>query len=346
MHFAFTEEQLRFRDSVRGVLERTCAPAAVRQVWDQEHAHDPGRWRALADLGFLGLLVPEDAGGLGLDEIAAILPLEETGRAALPEAVVDTALVAAPLLAAATERALADPWLERIAAGGSVVAVGFPPNPWVSHADVADLLLLADGDAIHAVPRAHVRLERLPHLDGAQRLFRVDWTPADRTRLAAGARARRLRAAAVDRGTLGTAAQLLGVAARLIEEAVRYARQRQQFGRAIGSFQAVKHMLANAQVRLEFARPVVHRAAYAAAREAANRGRDASHAKIAAADAAAFAARTALQVHGAIGYTWEVDLHMWMKRAWALETAWGTSSWHRARVAAAVLQSESREEAS
>jgi alkylation response protein AidB-like acyl-CoA dehydrogenase len=176
-----------------------------------------------------------------------------------------------------------------------------------------------------------------PHLDGAQRLFRVAWTPSAQTRLAAGAAARALLAAAVDRGALATAAQLLGVATRLIEEAVRYAKQREQFGRAIGSFQAIKHMLASAQVALEFARPVVYRAAFGVARGLPTRARDVSHAKIAASAAAAQAARTALQVHGAIGYTWEVDLHIWMKRAWALEASWGTSAWHRARVAAALL---------
>jgi alkylation response protein AidB-like acyl-CoA dehydrogenase len=340
MRFAFEEEQLRFRDSVRGVLERVCPPAAVRAVWDAEQAHDAGRWSALAELGVLGLLAPERAGGLGLDEVSLVLPLEETGRAALPEAVVESAAVAAPLLAGLEDQAFADPWLARLAAGEAVVAVGGAPNRWVAHADVAALLLLARDGEVHAVPRASVELTRVPHLDGALRLFQVTWTPEARTRVAHGTHGRALQAAAVDRGALATAAQLLGVGQRLIEEAVRYAKQREQFGHAIGSFQAVKHMLATAQVRLEFARPVVYRAAFGVARDLPTRSRDVSHAKIVAAEAAALAARTALQVHGAIGYTWEVDLHVWMKRAWALETLWGTSSWHRARVAAAVLDQE------
>ena len=344
MRFAFDEEQLRFRESVRGVLERVCPPSAVREVWEREHAHDAARWTALAELGLLGLLVPDDAGGLGLDEVSLVLPLEETGRAALPEAVVDVAAVAPPLLAGIEDRTVAGPWLARIATGEAVVAVGCAPNPWVSHADVAALLLLVHGDEVHAVPRGDVQLHRLPHLDGAERRFRVAWAPSARTRVAAGAHGRTLHAAAVDRGALATAAQLLGVAARLIDEAVRYAKQREQFGRPIGSFQAIKHMLANAQVRLEFARPVVHRAAFGVARALSTRSRDVSHAKVVASDAASFAARTALQVHGAIGYTWEVDLHVWMKRAWALETAWGTSSWHRTRVAAAVLDESAPQE--
>jgi alkylation response protein AidB-like acyl-CoA dehydrogenase len=342
MHFAFDEDQLRFRESVRGMLERVCPPAAVRAVWDAEHGHDPARWRALAELGVLGLLAPEDAGGLGLDEVSLVLPLEETGRAALPEAVVETAAVAAPLLNMLKDRAFADPWLARIATGDAIVTVGCEPNPWVAHADVADLLLLAHGEEIHALRRTDVALERLPHIDGAQRRFRVEWTPAKDTRID-GRRGEALRWLAVDRGALATAAQLLGVADRLIAEAVRYAKQREQFGHPIGSFQAIKHMLATAQVKLEFARPVVYRAAFRILRGdllPTQWSRDVSHAKIVAAEAAAVAARTALQVHGAIGYTWEVDLHIWMKRAWALESAWGTSAWHRARVAAAVLDQE------
>jgi alkylation response protein AidB-like acyl-CoA dehydrogenase len=340
MRFAFDEEQLRFRDSVRGVLDRVCTPAAVRAVWESDRAHDAGRWSALAELGVLSLLVPEQDGGLGLDEVSLVLPLEETGRAALPEAVVESAAVAVPLLAGLEDRAFAAPWLGRLAAGDAVVSVGCAPNPWVAHADVADLLLLGRDGELHAVPRADVEVTRVPHLDGALRLFSVGWTPAARTRVASGAHAAELLAAAVDRGALAAAAQLLGVGRRLIEEAVRYAKQREQFGHAIGSFQAIKHMLASAEVRLEFARPVVHRAAFAVARALPTRARDVSHAKIVAAEAAALAARTALQVHGAIGYTWEVDLHVWMKRAWALATLWGTSGWHRARVAAAVLDTD------
>ena len=343
MRFAFDDDQLRFRDSVRGMLERVCPPAAVRAVWEAETAHDAARWRALGELGLLGLLVPERAGGLGLDEVALVLPLEETGRAALPDPIVETAAVAVPLLAALEDRERGDAWLARIAAGEAIVTVGCPLVPWVAHADAADFALLADGDDLHAIARPDLEVERVPHLDGAQRWFRVGWTPSPNTLVASGDAAAALLAAAVDRGALGAAAQLLGVAQRLIDEAVRYARQREQFGRPIGSFQAIKHMLATAQVRLEFARPVVHRAAFGVARDLATRGRDVSHAKLAASEAAALAARTALQVHGAIGYTWEVDLHVWMKRAWALASAWGTDAWHRARVAAAVLEPDPRE---
>ena len=174
---------------------------------------------------------------------------------------------------------------------------------------------------------------------GARRLFTVDVDAGGRhARRGRRGRTRRRRALAFDRGALAAAAQLLGVADRLIEIAADYAREREQFGKPIGSFQAVKHHLANALLALEFARPVTYRAAYLGRpRRTATTSTHVSMAKAYASDAAALAARTALQVHGAIGYTWEHDLHLWMKRAWALAAAWGDASWHRERVAHAVL---------
>jgi alkylation response protein AidB-like acyl-CoA dehydrogenase len=125
----------------------------------------------------------------------------------------------------------------------------------------------------------------------------------------------------------------------MIELAVAYARERKQFGKPIGSYQAIKHALASAQVKLEFARPVVYHASTCIeAAESAPRAQVAvSHAKLAATDAADLAARTAIQVHGAMGYSWEVDLHRFMKRAWALAGTWGDRSFHARRISSAVL---------
>ena len=158
--------------------------------------------------------------------------------------------------------------------------------------------------------------------------------------MAGGSEARGLLEDALDRGALACAAQLLGVIQQLTDLSVRYASERRQFGVPIGSFQAIKHMLADVQVKLEYARPLVYRAAHSVARASHSRSADVSMAKLAAGDAAAQAARTALQVHGAIGYTWEQDLHVWMRRAWSLGLAWGSGSWHRARLERAVLDRE------
>lgn len=140
-----------------------------------------------------------------------------------------------------------------------------------------------------------------------------------------------------DRGALGAAADLVGSARRCVDLATAYAKEREQFGAPIGSFQAVKHHLADALVGVDFARPVVYRAAWSSAAGAADAARDVSMAKVVAGDAATTAAKVALQVHGAIGYTWEHDLHLWMERIWELDRSWGTRDHHLDRVATHVL---------
>jgi len=133
------------------------------------------------------------------------------------------------------------------------------------------------------------------------------------------------------------AAELIGVARQLLDVTVEYAGQREQFDQPIGGFQAVKHHLADALLGIEFAAPAVYRAAWSLDQGTTTASRDASMAKAMAGDAAEATARAALQVHGAIGFTFEHDLHLWMKRAWALAAAHGSAAWHRARVAAAIL---------
>jgi alkylation response protein AidB-like acyl-CoA dehydrogenase len=275
-----------------------------------------------------------------MDEIDLVLLLEETGRAGLSEPVISTAAVAVPLLRDQTSKELGEPWLRRVATGEALLAVGSSVTPFVSDAHVADLLLLPTNGEIHAVAREDAELTYQPSNDPSERIFSVQWAPAAGDVVAVGDDARRLQEAALDRGALGCAAQQLGVAQRLVEMTVEYACQRKQFGKPIGSFQAIKHMLANVQVRLEYARPVVYRAAHSVARGSQQRAVDVSMAKSAASDTAQTAAKVALQVHGALGYTWEQDLHIWMRRAWSLECAWGSSAWHRARVAAAVLDGD------
>jgi alkylation response protein AidB-like acyl-CoA dehydrogenase len=337
MRFTFDEDQLLFQETVREFLAGECPPARVRALWESDSGRSPELWAKLAQLGIPGLLVPEACGGLGRGEVDAVLIHEEVGRAGLAEPLVATAAVAAPLLVELGDAAFADPWLERIAAGTAVVAVGHAGSPLVADAHVAHLLLLPHGDELFAVDPADAELVAQPANDPAQRLFRVAWKPREATRLLASERGRALLAAALDRGALACAAQLLGVADRLLQMASTYAVQRHQFGKPIGSFQAVKHLLADVKVRLEYARPMVHRAAWSVAHAVSGRAVHVSMAKLSASEAAGLAARTALQVHGAIGYTWEQDLHIWMRRAWSLGNAWGTGAFHRDRVSDAVL---------
>ena len=340
MRFHFTEDQLLLRDTVHDFLEAECTAEWIRGLWETESGRSPEFWSSLAEVGLPGLLVPEEYDGMGMDEIDLVLLLEDTGRAGLAEPVISTAAVGVPLLRGMGSKELADRWLGGVAAGEALLAVGHSVSPFVSDAHVADLLLLPHQDEIHAVPRGNASLTHQPSNDPSERIFSVDWTPAAETRVARGDEAKKLQAAALDRGALGCAAQQLGVAQRLVEMTVEYACQRKQFGQPIGSFQAIKHMLANVQVRLEYARPVVYRAAHSVARDSEQRAVDVSMAKFAASETAEMAAKVALQVYGALGYTWEQDLHIWMRRAWSLEAAWGNGAWHRARVAEAVLDSD------
>jgi alkylation response protein AidB-like acyl-CoA dehydrogenase len=337
MDFRYGEDPLLFQETVRDFLAKECAPEAVRAIWDSETGRSPALWKKLAEVGVTGLLVPEAQGGMGFDETTLVLLLEEAGRAALPEPVIGTAAMAVPLLRD-LGGALAEAWLPRIAAGDAVVAVGHPVSPFVEDAHVADLLLLPQGGALHAVPRDAARITEQPANDPGRRLASVAFEPSAATRVAEGARAQALLDAALDRGALACAAAALGVCDRLLAEAVAYTSQRKQFGKPVGSFQAVKHMLANVKVRLEYARPVVWRAAASVAHGAPQRAVHVSMAKLAACEAASFGAKQALQAHGAIGYTWEQDLHLWMRRAWSLAQAWGRGSFHLGRVRRAVLE--------
>jgi len=341
VRFAFTDEQRLFQKSMREWCERDCPPAAVRAAWTSESGRAPERWAKLAELGVLGVAAPESFGGLGGGALDWVLVLEEAGRAALPEPLLETAVVGVPLLvetAAAWDRA--GEWITRAAAGEAIFAVGLDGN-LVADAHVADLILFAGaGDALYAVERAGLPLplRAQPSVDGARRLFRVEPQPGPGVvRLGEGPALRRPLGDARDRGALGAAAELLGVAQHLLDATVEYVKVRRQFGQAVGSFQAIKHQLADALVKLEFARPVVYRAADSLARALPDRAAHVSMAKAAASEAALVVARAALQCHGAIGYSFEHDLHLWMKRAWALAVAWGDAAWHRARVASAIL---------
>jgi alkylation response protein AidB-like acyl-CoA dehydrogenase len=336
MDFLFSDDQLLLQRTVREFLEGEAPVARVRALWESETGRDRGFWKRFAEIGVPGLLVPEAQGGLGMDELDLVLLLEEVGRAALAEPVVATAAVGAPLVRE-LGGVLAAEWLPRIAAGDAQVAVGHPACAFVADAHVADLLLLPHAGELHALAPAQVALEGQRANDPARRIAAVRFAPAAATRVASGAAAAALLDAALDRGAVACAAQALGAAQRMIELAVKHACEREQFGVPIGSFQAVKHMLADVAVELEYARSVTYRAAHSLARAARTRAVDASMAKLMACEAAEAAAKTALQVHGAIGYTWEHDLHVWMRRAWTFAQEWGDAAWHRARLADAVI---------
>jgi alkylation response protein AidB-like acyl-CoA dehydrogenase len=323
MRFAFTDDQLAFRDAVRELLAKECPPAVVRAAWDPAGGRVGGAWSALGEMGVLGMLAAEDVGGLGLTPVDLVLLLEETGYVALPEPIVEHAAVGMPMLVDPTA----------FLAGDETLSAPFFHEPVIPFADRADRLLLVHDGAWCLVPTAEVVLTPAESVDGARRLARVQWDPAGATVVGEGDAAAR----AFDRGALGTAAQLVGLTRRMLDLTVGYAAERRQFGVPIGSFQAVKRHLADARIALEFSRPLVYRAAWSLAVDDPETAVHVSMAKAMASDAAVLTAKQALQCHGAIGYSFEYDLHLFMKRAWVLAAAWGDAALHRDRVGRAIL---------
>lgn len=297
MDFRFTEDQLLLTESVRDYLAGTHGAEVLRRL-DTEGPRDPAIWQGLVEMGLPGLLVPEVQGGLGMGLVEAALIAVECGRACLAEPLVDTAFVGVPWLIAQGRK----DELGAVAAGECRLALPHVANPWI-----------ADGEG---APLASVDPLRL---------------------LAAAPEEVSDDALLLNLGALMAAAQLVGLGDAMLLQATEYAKIRQQFGQPIGAFQAIKHQLASCAVAIEFAKPVVWRAAAALQAGEANAAVHVSHAKLAATDAGILTAETAIQVHGAMGYTYEVDLHFWMKRTWALAGAWGDRALHLKRIDEAVL---------
>ncbi|GAB2467159.1 acyl-CoA dehydrogenase family protein [Comamonas humi] len=343
MDFTFSEEQTAFRDSISRFLMTEAAPEMLRDIWETESGRSPELWTKIAEQGLMGLSVPEAEGGLGLGDIDWALLLQEVGYYALPDSLVDTAYVAVGMLSALPAGHAARAWLPQIAQGTCRVAVGHPVNPHVADAALAEVLLLphatSAGTELHVVPRAQCDITELKSIDSSRRLASVQWQPTPASRVLDAVQGQKVWDAAGERGALAAAAQMLGLAQRMLDLSVDYVAQRKQFDKVIGGFQAVQHHLANIVTKIEFAKPVFYRAFYALQHGEADLAVRTSHAKLQCSEASWFAARNSLQVHGAMGYTWEVDLQMFMKRAWVLDAAWGDKAWHEARLTSGLLGS-------
>ena len=265
-----------------------------------------------------------------MTELDFVLLAQECGYVALPEPLVHTVLVSVPLLIELGGE-LAAEWLPKIAAGEAKVIVGVGQNTFVEDAHIADLLIMQQGDSLVAATPDQLTLRHNESVDPSRKLYAVE-VSAGAAVVASGADAQSVIINALNRGALGSAAQALGLAQRMVDISVQYTSERQQFGKPIGSFQAVKHHMSNVAVRLEYAKAPVHRAAYALAHGQEIASHAVSHAKLVACEAANLAAKNCIQVHGAMGYTWEVDLHIYMKKAWALANTWGDAGFHKIRI--------------
>lgn len=344
MNFTFSEDQLLFRDSVKDFLSNEVTPDLIRSLWESDSGRSEALWKQLAELGLTAMLAPESHDGLGMNEEDFILIAEECGRVALPEPLVENAMVATPLLVSLInlESSLSDTLndaLKKVVSGEAKLAVGASINPFVTDAHIAKFLLLQNDNEVHFLTSDQVTLIEQESVDPSRKLFKVEWTPSSDTCVVGGEAGARLWAETENRGALALAAQLSGLAQQMVSISVEYTSDRNQFGKPIGSFQAVKHHMANVAVKYEFAKAVIYRAANSISSQHPQAAAHVAHAKIAASEAALLAAKQSIQVHGAMGYTWEVNLHIWMKRAWALDNSWGNNAFHKKRIADFALSS-------
>jgi alkylation response protein AidB-like acyl-CoA dehydrogenase len=345
MKFMLTEEQRQFGATIHELLTDADVPGAARAWADGDSQPGLAIWRELAKAGVTALAVPESAGGLGASPVDLVVACEELGHHPVPGPIAESIAALPVLLAglaqgeqprargAAASAAAAPPvygkLLAALASGELVGTLAVPPVlPYALDADAAGLAVLAERGTVSMSPSGI----GLRSIDPARRLFAL------RTGQELAVSASDQVRAALCYGTLASAALLLGAGRGLLEASTAHARNREQFGRPVGAFQAVKHQLANVLIGLEFARPLLYAAAIALGNDAPAVARDTSAARVACADAARLAARTALQVHGAIGYTRECDISLWLAKVRALSSTWGSQAEHRAVVLAALTE--------
>jgi len=363
MDFAFSPDQQLLKTSARQFLDDQCKPATVRLLWDDPRGESETMWKEMAQLGWLGLALPEAVGGADLGMVETAILLEEMGRACYPGPYLPTVLAARAVLEAGSP-AQKSRWLPAVAAGGLRATVAFLDadlswdveatatraeragagwrlsgvKHFVPWAHVADVLLVParapEGLGLFVVERgaAGLGLRPVTGMDLATRWLTVtlDGVPvADDGVLGPPGQARPLLERLLRVGAVGAAAEMLGAARRCLDMSVEYAKVREQFGQPIGSFQAIRHKCAEMLLEVENSHGAVYYAAWARDAGAEDADLAASVAKAYVSDAARKVCGEAIQVHGGIGFTWEYDLHLYFKRAKALEATYGDADFHR-----------------
>jgi alkylation response protein AidB-like acyl-CoA dehydrogenase len=327
--FDFNDEQREIKSTAREFIAARFKPEKVRELAESDSPYDDEIWRQMCELGWPGIAISEEHGGQGLGVVELVILQEELGYACAPSPMVANAFAGALIERAGSDEQRSR-WLPGIASGEERGAAALTPDEEsvVGAAGGAAVLVLNDGDGARIVESGDASLERLDLIDTTRAYFGVsaesgDPLPGD-------------VASAVDVGTVALAAELVGVAQRALEMATGYAKEREQFGRPIGAYQAVSHRLADMLWDVEEARSLVYYAAWAAGADPEALPLAASMAKARASDAATAVTHNAIQTFGGIGFTWEHDVHFFLKRARVGAQLLGSARQHRERVAELV----------
>jgi alkylation response protein AidB-like acyl-CoA dehydrogenase len=372
--FGFSEEQEMLRQSARALLEKECPSAVVRKLMEDERGLDPALWKKMADLGWLGLVIPEEHGGGGLGYVDLVLVMEEMGRVVLPSPFVWTVMFAEAIKRAGSDNQKSL-LLGKIASGELIATVayleasavwsadgismtarkdgaGYVLNGsklFVNDAHVADCMLVAArtgetgnrGITLFALEaeRTGIAISQLTTMDQTRKLAEVKFTDVK-----AGAsdivgelgNGWETLSKVIDRGKVMLAGEMMGGAQKVLEMTVDYAKVRVQFGRPIGSFQAVQHKCANMMIDVESAKSAAYYASWAVSNEVNEASLAAALAKAAASDAFRRVSAEGIQLHGGIGFTWDHDMHLYFKRAKSSEFTFGDANWNRELVAQGI----------
>ncbi len=329
MEFDFNDEQREIKSTAREFLASRFKPEKVRELAESDSPYDDALWKQMCDLGWPGIAILEEHGGQGLGVVELVILLEEMGYALAPSPFISNAAAGA-LIEAGGSAEQKSRWLPGIAAGEERGAAAFTDDdpPVVGAAGGASVLVLPDGDRGRLVEPEAAELERLDLIDTTRAYYRVSANGGDPLEgEIAGAR---------DTATVALAAELVGVAQRALEMATDYAKEREQFGRPIGAYQAVSHRLAEMLWAVEEARSLLYYAAWCADAQPESLPLAASMAKARASDAANSVTHDSIQTFGGIGFTWEHDVHFFLKRARVASQLLGTARQHRERVAELV----------
>jgi alkylation response protein AidB-like acyl-CoA dehydrogenase len=361
MEFGLNESQEILRDSVRSFFAGECPINEVRRLMATDSAYDASLWRKLADQGYTGIIVPEEYGGMGLGKLELILLMEEAGRALLPGPFFSTVVLGGSVIDAVASTEQKENYLAPICRGEArlTVAILEGDASWelddikmtaingtlsgeklfVPDAAVADWILVLAQNGVFLVDKKSpgVSISPMFSMDLTRKLYAVQFNNAPAEKLGDLSASKN----AMDIATAALVAELVGGMQRTLDMTVEYAKTRKQFGKTIGSFQAVQHQCADMYLETESSRSAAYYAAWALEESMPDARAAVSIAKIYASDAGRTVGNRGIQIHGGMGFTWENDLHLYYRRAKASETTFGDATFHRERLARLAIDTAS-----